>query len=161
MCGIFGSVGAPLGVEAVGRALAVLRHRGPESNGVAHPEGATLAHTRLRIIDLSPAGAQPMANEDDTVWVTFNGEIYNFRELRRELEGHGHRFRSHTDTEVLVHGYEQWGDAVVDRLDGMFAFGIWDVRKRRLLLARDRSGKKPLFYAQHGGRFLFASEMKA
>jgi asparagine synthase (glutamine-hydrolysing) len=143
------------------RVVATLRHRGPESSGVARPDGATLAHTRLKIIDLSPAGAQPMANEDDTVWATFNGEIYNFQELRRELEGHGHRFRSHTDTETLVHGYEQWGDQLVDRLDGMFAFGIWDTRARRLLLARDRAGKKPLYYAQHGGRLLFASEMKA
>jgi asparagine synthase (glutamine-hydrolysing) len=143
------------------RVLATLRHRGPESSGVARPDGATLAHTRLKIIDLSPAGAQPMANEDDSVWVTFNGEIYNFQELRRELEGHGHRFRSSSDTETLVHGYEQWGDDLVARLEGMFAFGIWDVRRRRLLLGRDRTGKKPLFYAQHGGRLLFASEMKA
>ena len=161
MCGIFGSVGAPLGPESIARVLATLRHRGPESNDVVRLQEATLAHTRLRIIDLSPAGAQPMANEDDTVWVTFNGEIYNFQELRRELAGLGHRFRSQSDTETLVHGYEQWGDALVDRLDGMFAFGIWDTRARRLLLARDRAGKKPLFYAQHGGRFLFASEMKA
>jgi asparagine synthase (glutamine-hydrolysing) len=102
-----------------------------------------------------------MANEDDTVWVTFNGEIYNFQELRRQLEGHGHSFRSHTDTETLVHGYEEWGDALVDHLDGMFAFGIWDARRQRLLLGRDRAGKKPLYYTQHGGRFLFASEMKA
>jgi asparagine synthase (glutamine-hydrolysing) len=161
MCGIFGSVGAPLGPEIMARVLSTLRHRGPESNGVARPAGATLAHTRLKIIDLSPAGAQPMANEDDTVWVTFNGEIYNFQELRRALEKAGHRFRSHTDTEVLVHGYEEWGDKLVDRLDGMFAFGVWDSRAQRLLLARDRAGKKPLFYARHGGRLLFASEMKA
>jgi asparagine synthase (glutamine-hydrolysing) len=161
MCGIFGSVGAPLSPEAVGRALAVLRHRGPEAQGAKQVEGAVLAHTRLRIIDLSPAGAQPMANEDETVWVTFNGEIYNFQALRRELEGLGHRFRSQSDTEVLVHGYEEWGDRVVERVDGMFAFGIWDTRARRLLLARDRTGKKPLFFAQHEGRFLFASEIKA
>jgi asparagine synthase (glutamine-hydrolysing) len=160
MCGIFGSVGAPLPPEAVANVLATLKHRGPESNGAVQLDGALLAHTRLRIIDLSPAGAQPMANEDETVWVTFNGEIYNFQELRRELEGLGHRFRSHTDTEVLVHGYEAWGDAVAERVDGMFAFGIWDTKTRRLLLARDRSGKKPLFYTQHQGRFLFASEIK-
>jgi asparagine synthase (glutamine-hydrolysing) len=161
MCGIFGSVGPPLGAEAIARVLATLYHRGPESTGVADLEGATLAHTRLRIIDLTPSGAQPMANEDGTVWVTFNGEIYNFQELRRELTDLGHRFRSRTDTEALVHGYEQWGDALLDRLDGMFAFGIWDTRARRLLLARDRAGKKPLFYARHGERFLFASEIKA
>jgi asparagine synthase (glutamine-hydrolysing) len=161
MCGIFGSVGAPLGAEPMARVLATLRHRGPESNGVVRLPDATLAHTRLRIIDLSTAGAQPMANEHGTVWVTFNGEIYNFPELRRTLSDLGHRFRSKTDTETLVHGYEQWGDALLDRLDGMFAFGIWDARARRLLLARDRAGKKPLFYAQHRESFLFASEMKA
>ncbi len=90
-----------------------------------------------------------MANEDETVWVTFNGEIYNFAELRQRAGGRGHRFRSHTDTEVIVHGYEEWGEAVVERLDGMFAFGVWDARQRRLLLARDRAGKKPLFYGWH------------
>jgi asparagine synthase (glutamine-hydrolysing) len=161
MCGIFGSVGAPLSPEATARAIAVLRHRGPESQGAIALDGAVLAHTRLRIIDLSPAGAQPMANEDRTVWVTFNGEIYNFQELRRQLEGLGHRFRSNSDTEVLVHGYEAWGDAIAERADGMFAFAIWDIKARRLLLARDRAGKKPLFYAQHQGRLLFASEIKA
>jgi len=161
MCGIFGTVGAPLAPEAIANILGTLRHRGPESHGVSDLPGATLVHTRLRILDLSPAGAQPMCNEDETVWVTFNGEIYNFRDLRQELEGLGHRFRSQADTEVLVHGYEQWGDKVVERVDGMFAFGIWDTRTQRLLLARDRSGKKPLFYAEHDGRFLFASEIKA
>src|SRR5882757_9005194 len=109
MCGIFGSVGAPLTPEVTRNVLGTLRHRGPEAQGVKSLDGVTLAHTRLRIIDLSPAGAQPMANEDETVWVTFNGEIYNFRELRRELESLGHRFRSQSDTETLVHGYEAWG----------------------------------------------------
>jgi asparagine synthase (glutamine-hydrolysing) len=161
MCGIFGSVGRPLGREPVSRALAMLHHRGPEASGAAHLDGADLAHTRLRIIDLSPAGAQPMCNEDETVWVTFNGEIYNFVELRAQLVERGHRFRSHSDTEVLVHGYEEWGDAVVERVDGMFAFGIWDIKQRRLLLARDRAGKKPLFFTEYDGRFLFASEIKA
>ena len=161
MCGIFGSVGDRVGPEVIGRVAAVLHHRGPESQGVAELPGATLVHARLKIIDLSPAGAQPMPNEDGTVWVTFNGEIYNFQKLRALLEGHGHRFRSHSDTEVIVHGYEQWGDKVVEHLDGMFAFGLWDTKRRRLLLARDRTGKKPVFYAEHQGRFYFASEMKA
>jgi asparagine synthase (glutamine-hydrolysing) len=161
MCGIFGSVGEPLDPSVLAGVCGVLHHRGPEANGVVATGGATLVHTRLRIIDLTPAGAQPMANEDDTVWVTFNGEIYNFKELRAELEGRGHRFRSQTDTEVIVHGYEEWGDQVAERLDGMFAFGVWDTRQQRLLLARDRTGKKPLFYARHAGRFLFASEVKA
>jgi asparagine synthase (glutamine-hydrolysing) len=161
MCGIFGSVGDPLAPNVVARVASVLHHRGPESNGIANLAGATLVHTRLKIIDLSPAGAQPMANEDDTVWVTFNGEIYNFVELRQQLEAKGHRFRSQADTEVIVHGYEEWGDGVVERLDGMFAFGVWDVRNQRLLLARDRTGKKPLFYGRHAGRLLFGSEIKA
>jgi asparagine synthase (glutamine-hydrolysing) len=161
MCGIFGSVGGPIGPDVIGRVAAVLHHRGPESQGVAELAGATLVHARLKVIDLSPAGAQPMPNQDGSVWVTFNGEIYNFKELRAELEGHGHRFRSQSDTEVIVRGYDQWGDGIVERLDGMFAFGIWDNKRRRLLLARDRTGKKPLFYARHQGRFYFASEMKA
>jgi asparagine synthase (glutamine-hydrolysing) len=161
MCGIFGSVGSPLGPETVGRVAAVLHHRGPEAQGVAELPGATLVHARLKIIDLSPAGAQPMTNEDGSVWITFNGEIYNFQALRRDLVARGHRFRSQSDTEVIVHGYEEWGDGVIDRIDGMFALGLWDVAKRRLLLARDRTGKKPLFYAQHGERLAFASEIKA
>jgi asparagine synthase (glutamine-hydrolysing) len=161
MCGIFGSVGPVLPEEAVRRAQATLAHRGPEASGVARRPGATLAHARLRVIDLSPAGAQPMSNEDGSVWVTFNGEIYNFSALRAELDKLGHRFRSQSDTEVIVHGYEEWGDQVVERLEGMFAFGVWDERAQRLLLARDRAGEKPLYYAQHAGRFLFASEIKA
>jgi asparagine synthase (glutamine-hydrolysing) len=161
MCGIFGSIGEPLEPEAAARVLGTLHHRGPETHGVKQLPGATLLHTRLRIIDLSPAGAQPMTNEDSTVWVTFNGEIYNFQELRRELVSQGHRFRSQSDTEVIVHGYEQWGQDLPARLDGMFAFGVWDTRNRRLLLARDRTGKKPLFYASSGRRFQFASEIKA
>jgi asparagine synthase (glutamine-hydrolysing) len=161
MCGIFGSVGEPLAPPVVGHVARVLHHRGPESSGVVNLPGATLLHTRLKIIDLSPAGSQPMANEDDTVWVTFNGEIYNFGELRQQLEARGHRFRSQSDTEVIVHGYEEWGEQVVERLDGMFAFGVFDTRTQRLLLARDRAGKKPLFYGWHGGRFLFGSEIKA
>ena len=161
MCGIFGSVGAPAGPDAVRRVAAVLHHRGPDSGGVLQLERATLVHARLRIIDLSPAAAGPMPNEDGSVWITFNGEIYNFLDLRRELEARGHRFRSHSDTEVIVHGYEEWGDRVVGRLDGMFAFGLWDARADRLLLARDRAGKKPLYYALRGDHLVFASEIKA
>src|SRR5206468_10197599 len=109
---------------------------------------------------LSEAGRQPMANEDGSVRITFNGEIYNFQELRRELEGLGHQFRTRTDTETIVHAYEQWGTDCLRRLRGMFAFAIWDGRARRLFLARDRAGKKPLFYTQAGGRFRFASELQ-
>lgn len=138
-----------------------LRHRGPDSlSEWRAPSGAcVLGHARLEVID-PETGDQPMANEDGTVQVVFNGEIYNFRALRAELEAAGHRFRSRSDTEVLVHGYEEWGEAVVERLDGMFAFGVWDEGRRRLLLARDRAGKKPLFWTSAGGRFAFASEIK-
>jgi asparagine synthase (glutamine-hydrolysing) len=161
MCGIFGAVGFPVSDEAARNVLLTLRHRGPEAQGVERIGQAVLAHTRLRILDLSPSGAQPMANEDGSVWVTFNGEIYNFASLRQELEAFGHVFRSRSDTEVIVHGYEQWGAEVVTHLDGMFAFGIWDRKAERLLLGRDRAGKKPLFFVEHGGGFLFASEIKA
>src|SRR5687767_11815402 len=102
MCGIFGSVGEPLGADAASRVLGALYHRGPDGHGLKQLPGATLVHTRLRIIDLSPAASQPMSNEDGTVWVTFNGEVYNFQDLRRELKGRGHRFRSQSDTETLV-----------------------------------------------------------
>src|SRR5215831_12799201 len=162
MCGIAGWLGSVVdGEVAAGRMVQALRRRGPDAHGIQSWPEATLVHTRLSIIDLSPAGAQPMANEDGTVWVTFNGEIYNFQELRELLVSAGHRFRSRTDTEVIVHGYEEWGDGVVERLDGMFAFGVWDAPRRRLLLARDRTGKKPLYYGYDGDAFRFGSEIKA
>jgi asparagine synthase (glutamine-hydrolysing) len=172
MCGICGVIdlsGRPVD-EIVGQQMmALLAHRGPDSAGslVIKPEplkvsaAAFLGHCRLKIIDLSEAGRQPMSNEDGTIWVIFNGEIYNFQELRAELEGHGHIFRSRSDTETIVHGYEVFADDVVQRLDGMFAFALWDARRSRLLLARDRTGKKPLFYTFDGIRLTFASEIKA
>src|SRR5207248_339939 len=120
-----------------------------------------LGHRRLAIIDLSQAGAQPMQNEDGTVTVTFNGEIYNYLGLREELIARGHVFRSRCDTEVLVHGYEEWGDALPERLGGMFAFAIWDARRQRLFLARDRLGKKPVYYHLGRDRLLFGSEIKS
>src|SRR4051794_40583839 len=138
-----------------------IAHRGPDGEG-RYVDGAVgLGNRRLAIIDLSAAGAQPMTSEDGQVVVTYNGEIYNFRELRGELERHGHVFSSHTDTEVLVHGYEQWGPAVVERLNGMFAFALWDRREQRLLLARDRYGVKPLYVARAGRAILFGSEIKS
>jgi asparagine synthase (glutamine-hydrolysing) len=160
MCGIFGAVGPlpPHGLDAVSRSL---EHRGPDAEGRFSDGLCTLYHRRLKIIDLSDAAAQPMTNEDGSVHVVFNGEIYNHHELRRELEALGHTFRSRSDTEVLVHGYEAWGDQLVRRIDGMFAFGVWDARRGRLFLARDRSGKKPLFYAEAGGSFRFASSVAA
>jgi asparagine synthase (glutamine-hydrolysing) len=135
-------------------------HRGPDAAGVWGDGNCALGHRRLSIIDLSEAGRQPLSDNDECIWITFNGEIYNFEPLRRELESHGHRFRTRTDTEVIVYAYRQWGVDCLSRLRGMFAFGIWDRTKRRLFLARDRVGKKPLFYTETGGNFRFASELQ-
>lgn len=137
-----------------------LAHRGPDDEGVHLGERVALGNRRLEILDLQ-RGRQPLSNEDGTVWVTFNGEIYNFLELRRELEVAGHHFRTRTDTEVLVHLYEEEGENLVHRLRGMFAFAIWDERRDVLFAARDRFGQKPFFYAREPGRFIFASEIKA
>jgi asparagine synthase (glutamine-hydrolysing) len=152
----------------VQRMLAAQQHRGPDDEGtIVFSEGSeratvTLGNRRLAIIDLSPDGHMPMANEDDTVWVTYNGEIYNFAELRAELIIAGHLFRSKTDTEVVVHGYEQWGiDGLLQRLNGMYAIAIWDRRTKCLSIARDRFGEKPLYYFWDGRTFLFASELKS
>jgi len=144
-------------IEAMANALV---HRGPDDDGyyIAGPLG--LGFRRLSIIDLV-GGHQPMSDQDESVWVVFNGEIYNFPELRRELEGHGHIFRTNSDTEVIIHGYKQWGDEVLNHLNGMFDFAIWDVRKRRLLLARDPFGIKLLYYRIDGDRLYFGSEMRA
>jgi len=164
MCGIAGFVATDgLAPDATARALAmrdVLAHRGPDEAGL-HSDGfATLAHRRLSIVDLS-TGQQPLANETGTVWVAFNGEIYNHRDARRDLEAAGHRYRTQSDTETIVHAYEEWGDDCVHRFRGMFAFAIWDAPKRRLLLVRDRLGIKPLYWARVGQTLLFASEIKA
>ena len=162
MCGIFGMVGRR-DHGGLREAALTLRHRGPDGFGEwSSPDRvAYLAHCRLSIIDLSEAGRQPMANEDGTVQLTFNGEIYNFKELRAELVAAGHRFASQTDSEVIVHGYEEWGDDVVTRLRGIFAFAIWDEGRQRLLLARDRVGVKPVYYCLQDGEFVFASETRA
>jgi asparagine synthase (glutamine-hydrolysing) len=144
-------------------AAETLNHRGPDAFGEwTDPEaGVYLAHCRLSIIDLSPLANQPMANEDGRVQVVFNGEIYNFAELRRELAARGHHFRSQSDTEVIVHGYEEWGADLFTRLRGIFAIGVWDVARRELCIARDRLGIKPLYYSVRGGEFAFASEPRA
>lgn len=139
----------------------VLRHRGPDDRGVWVRGNVGLGQARLSIIDLSPLGHQPMCNEDGTVWITFNGEIYNFLELKEELLHKGHHFRSHTDTETILHLWEEMGPACVERLRGMFAIALWDERQQTLFLARDRVGKKPLFYAALPDRFIFGSEIKA
>ena len=162
MCGFTGIVGPAADRTAtLARMTAAIHHRGPDDHGTFEDAGCALGHRRLSIIDLSAAGRQPMTNEDGTVQLAFNGEIYNFQELRHDLVARGHTFRSRTDTEVLVHLYEERGDAMVEALRGMFAFALWDAPRRRLLLARDHFGQKPLFYAEVGETLLFASEIKA
>ena len=164
MCGICGqyNFGEPIPVwrreiEAMTRSLV---HRGPDDEGY-HIDGPLgLGFRRLSIIDLG-GGHQPMSDQQESVWVVFNGEIYNFQELKSELEGHGHIFRTKSDTEVIIHGYKQWGDEVLNRLNGMFGLAIWDVRKKRLVLARDPFGIKLLYYRLDGGRLYFGSEMRA
>jgi asparagine synthase (glutamine-hydrolysing) len=160
MCGLFGAT-EPLSFDTVRRISAALSRRGPDAEGFYVDDQVTLVHRRLKIIELSDLGAQPMANDAGDVHVVFNGEIYNHHELRRNLERLGRRFRSRSDTEVIVHGYEVWGDDIVPRLRGMFAIGIWDRRRRRLLLCRDHAGKKPLFYAVSGDVLRFASTIEA
>lgn len=160
MCGICGFVGFEDG-GLLTRMTKILSHRGPDNRETYTDECVGLGHTRLSIIDLSEAANQPLSNEDGSVWVTYNGEIYNFRELRSELKAKGHEFASDSDTEVIVHAYESWGDRCVERFDGMFAFALWDASKRRLLLARDRFGIKPLHYYTKHGQLFFASEIKA
>jgi asparagine synthase (glutamine-hydrolysing) len=190
MCGIFGVLtpDTPVNVEACFEGLSTLHHRGPDGKGTlvvrlrdrwhravfqqpgetdlselaAEAPDVLLGHTRLAILDLSSSADQPMTNEDGTIWVVFNGEIYNHLELRKLLEGRGHIFRTdHSDTEVLVHGYEEWGEGLVDRLRGMFAFAILSLRNHTLFLARDRFGEKPLYLSANAGGIAFASELKA
>lgn len=165
MCGIVGLVKkvAPVDAAMFHAMRDKLAHRGPDDSGSEFFEGGRLAlgHRRLSFFDLSAHGRQPLRNEDGMIWVVFNGEIYNFVELREELARNGHVFKTGTDTEVLVHGYEAWGEKLVDRLKGMFAFALLDLRRKRLFLARDRFGIKPLYWTLQGDRFAFASELKA
>ena len=164
MCGIYGAFSTdaarPVRIEVLDRMAQVLAHRGPDGEGrhVAGPFGMGMC--RLSIIDLA-SGTQPMSNEDKTLWVVFNGEIYNYRELTADLVARGHRFATASDTEVLIHLYEEYGDGCVEPLRGMFAFAIWDGPRRELFLARDRLGIKPLYYAATSEGFLFGSELKA
>lgn len=163
MCGIAGILRADSGgvsIEPLARMAAALRHRGPDGYGFYTGSQVGFAHTRLSIVDVA-GGAQPLANEDGTVVVTFNGEVYNHPELRRELEARGHVFRTRSDTEALVHAFEEWGPAMLQRLNGQFAFAIHDANRRTVFLARDRFGVRPLFYAQVDRSLHFASEVKA
>ncbi|HEU5443908.1 MAG TPA: hypothetical protein VFU61_08785, partial [Steroidobacteraceae bacterium] len=159
MCGICGFNWSD--ERLIERMKARLVHRGPDDHGSYVAEGVSLGHRRLSIVDLSEAGRQPLSNEDGTVWITFNGEIYNHLELRSRLQARGHVFRSRTDTEAIVHAYEEYGLDFASHLTGMFALAIWDAPRRRLVLARDRLGLKPLYYTLEGGRLRFASEIKA
>src|SRR5438094_4214495 len=162
MCGICGIAGGDpaRGLELVGTMCRTMAHRGPDDEGIEQAGGVTLGARRLSIIDLE-GGHQPIHNEDSTVWVVQNGEIYNFPDLRERLVAAGHTFITKADTEALVHAYEEWGEDMVDHLNGMFAFAVLDLRRGRLLLARDRMGIKPLHYAVDGDRLVFASELKA
>ncbi len=139
----------------------VLAHRGPDDAGLFVDPPVVLGNRRLSILDLSSAGHQPMASEDGRVWITYNGEIYNYKELAQELRARGHRFRSSGDTEVLLRAYVEWGPDCLARLNGIFAFAVWDRRRQELFSARDRFGVKPLYYTVACGRFRFASEIKA
>ena len=169
MCGIAGIVDlsgamSPAELKATVRVMArTMPHRGPDDEGVfVDPDGrCALSHRRLSIIDVSSAGHQPMEGPGGRSWITFNGEIYNFQELRAELESAGREFHTRTDTEVLLHAFEQYGDGMYAKLDGMYGFGIYDLTSRALTLARDPFGKKPLYYARGDGWFAFASELHA
>ncbi len=159
IAGIFSFADAPIEEDELKRMCAAMAHRGPDDEGFYFGARAALGMRRLSIIDLA-TGHQPVRNEDGTVWVVFNGEIYNFRELRRDLEARGHVFYTSTDTEVIAHLYEEYGEHCVEPMRGMFTFAVWDARRETLLLGRDRLGVKPLYYAESAGRLLFASELK-
>ena len=159
MCGIAGFVGFE-DDDLLRHMIQVIHHRGPDDTGFFTDRGVGLANTRLSIIDLE-GGHQPISNEDGSLHVTYNGEIYNYRDLRQELQRLGHRFKTQSDTEIIVHGYEQWGEEFVGKLNGMFGIALWDSGKRKLILARDRMGIKPLYYTMKDKSLLFASEMKA
>lgn len=163
MCGIFGLIGNLIKQEQLDNCALLLNHRGPDSFSryINQQEQVYLAHCRLSVIDLSSNASQPMANEDNSILLTYNGEIYNYTELREVLIKKGHIFKSNTDSEVIIHAYEQWGIECVHKFNGMFAFAIWDSVKRKIFIARDRLGIKPLYYALIGDRFVFSSEPKS
>ena len=165
MCGIAGIVNTgdrhePPSRELLTSMVRAIRHRGPDEYGLYRDRRAGLVHARLSLIDLT-TGQQPLANEDETLWIVFNGEIFNYVELRLDLEAAGHRFRTHSDTEVIVHAFEEWGNGCFQRFNGQWALALWDSRSHRLILSRDRIGVRPLYVREHGGRVWFASEVKA
>src|SRR5215467_10027920 len=161
IAGIFNTDGQPVSVVVLRAMTDAIAHRGPDGEGFYTDRFVGLGHRRLAVIDLSPKGHQPMASRGDDVVISYNGEVYNFQELRIELEARGYQFHSQTDTEVVLYSYQEWGADCVRKFNGMFAFAIWDKRSQSLFLARDRYGIKPLYYAQLGKTFLFASEIKA
>lgn len=173
MCGICGKIdfnSKPIDRDLIKRMCQKMVHRGPDDEGIfigprskaqSSKINVGLGHRRLSIIDLSEAGHQPMCNEDESVWIVYNGEIYNFLEIKERLEKKGHIFKSHTDTEVIIHAYEEWGYDCINHFRGMFAFGLWDDRKKRLYLARDRMGVKPLFYSFKNKNLVFASTLQS
>jgi len=163
MCGIAGTViadGSRGESRAIRRMTDIIAHRGPDGDGFYENDGVAFGHRRLSIIDLA-TGSQPMTNEDGSLWITYNGEIFNHADLRPELERAGHRYHSRCDTETVLHAYEEYGDECVCRFRGMFAFAVWDQTNQRLFCARDRLGIKPFYYFWNGRRFAFASEIKA
>ena len=164
MCGIAGILNInrqPVAHSQIKAMTDSISHRGPDGEGQYIDECLGLGHRRLAVIDLSSAGHQPMQTQDTNLTITYNGEIYNFKELRASLESLGYRFHSNTDTEVVLNAYAEWGHKCVDRFNGMFAFAIWDKKERKLFLARDRYGIKPLYYYYQNNSFIFASEIKA
>jgi asparagine synthase (glutamine-hydrolysing) len=164
MCGICGIVNLHEGpvpdVDLLMRMMGRLRHRGPDSSGYYRDKQVALGHARLSIIDLA-TGAQPLSNEDESIWITFNGEIFNYIELASELRSHGHKFKTKSDTEVIVHAYEEWGTSCFERFNGQWSLALWDIKNRRIIFSRDRYGIRPLYYAFCNKRLLFASEIKA
>ncbi len=164
MCGVCGIVnlgaGQPADVNVLMRMMGRLRHRGPDSSGYYRDRQVALGHTRLAIIDLE-SGAQPLSNEDDSIWITYNGEIFNYVELASELSNRGHRFKTRSDTEVIVHAYEEWGTSCFERFNGQWALALWDSQKDQIILCRDRLGIRPLYYTTDQGKLFFASEVKS
>ena len=164
MCGIAGRINldkSPVSIELLEKMATIMAHRGPDDQGIYLEKNVGLSHRRLSIIDLSSAGHQPMANEDKSIVIVHNGEVYNYLEIRKELEKKSYRFKSNTDTEVILRSYEEWGKDCLLKFNGMFAFCIWDKRNKELFLARDRYGIKPLYYYFQNNKFIFASEIKA
>src|SRR5213076_2387441 len=160
ICGIYRVDGGPVDLESLGRMTSVIQHRGPDGAGSYVADGIGLGHRRLSIIDIA-GGSQPVTNEDENLHQIFNGEIYNYIELREDLVKRGHVFKTRSDSEVIVHAYEAWGLDCVSQFNGIFAFALWDSKRKRLFLARDHLGVKPLYYVDLGARFIFASEIKA